>query len=1121
MPVRLTDRRHGHVAIFYADSANPSSSADISWGPASIEIPPSSSLNGPADVWLQLPSVPPHRAANWCRRANTLYLGQWSAPDNCSLGFGFRVSHFSRYGFVDSDDEETNPDIASNPASDPDQRPQPATTAAKQRPSARDARILRAGSTPARTNPRLHRAGSTPARPRAGRSSAQPAEQQPDSTKPVPADQPDTAATSQRPRMSTRAIADLDDTDLDIEDDDETYHTEDLQTHSPNNRSFDPQYAAEQVPPNQQSFSAQSHRTITFQDDVENFQPLQRWPTSMGVDAPNLHRLREVLFTPHQSPSTTAKFERSLQDMDMPDNTSPIHAEAMEEEAVDAAAQQRQFDFDPEEEAEREAHDFAPDEEQDAQLVANSYPSSVLPFPILDDSVAGGKQDLFTAPALVLGRSMRICFSGTGVVLAPMFHASKGFTVGVRHTHDSVVPLPRPSFAKMLAPHCAVWYGSIPAMADTMADTIGSPMRGEAANGNEKRKVRAPTLAAAFRSGTIANGVIEQIITMLHVLYDDGSDPNALHAISAFGILLALYKSEDGDARFDAVRPQLLKRLADWAAGPSGTSFDDGIDSISGLRKAVVLLSLGRVDDAVDVAIAQGHLRLATMMARALEAPKDQLRRDAMAQLEMYGLIVMGEMEDDLKERKIDAPNGECDDILQLCRPDAQVSVDERMILLILGGHVSPVARYLDFSWYRLFIMELLHGAGSSDGEQWQRVARAVSAVPHSEISTFAPHGETEEIDVVYQLLRLYAEDVDKHGLTSGIYCNSTIGSLHQPMDYRFTWLLHQALTALIPEASPKDAGISLANGLSSQLRGCGRPLWAFYVLCCGGASEGILKEVLIRDWPEMQDDFVGVKVNNGVMEVREKGEGMDDEEMDSNSDEQDDIFTDAEEFLIDILRVPHAWVCEAKAVAARVEGNRMDECTHWMDCGDDRGRKWCHDVLMKDVVPKAIIANDMECLKRIGLILSKLEEMDCIANWSWNGGLVLGYLRYIVGVPQLFNGEFATLRELAAYVGKYVGSGRCDVERCAGTVIADGVVTAQRALLLRAGAEEREEWFTGILTDLENVPCSRSVRLRLSGEYTIVAMHGWPDAQRIAAAFPAYRKFVDNAHSVGEQRNV
>lgn len=1086
MPLCLTDSSYGHLAVFYAQGANRASATDVRWGPSSIEVPSNSPMNGVADVWLHIPSISLRRAASWCRRTHVSFLGPWRGHESQVLGFGFRVPHFSRFRFDESDDDEGSEDDLTEDTG-------VTSLDDKEGSALRRSRLQRAGSTPARPHVPITRT-SLPVNAR-----------DPTSFRQLPADVSRISISAQRPRMSTRAITELDDTDPDMADDSESAQPGDELVSRPPvgdslvSASDDVVHEGHPIITNQEGlYPDRKHRRLTF-DDPDSFRPVQQWSTALGGDASNLHRLREALFPPSQVDLVDR--EPFAQDTDMADLTVTSADEDFSEGLTyDVHGDEfGPIDHDAEDNAVREADDFV-SSDVPRHLVAEIFTSSVLPFPAARNSVTANKYGVFTDMGLTLGRSMRASFAPSTNLVFSFFRMTRGFMTAVHDSHSTVIQLPRSDFTNILRHHCSIWYESICNLDQSKYHDAVDP------EADSRREVRMPTLKISFRNRCFGDGVMSDIVDLLRSRCGVTHDQNSEHASIAFEMLLALYRSDDGDTSADG-QPGLLRRLSDWAQGPAGKSFDKKEDNVQGLRKAVIALALGKVEEAVDITIDLGHLRLAMLMARALETPKDKLREDAEAQLGMYGLQVDDE-EDSIADEFIDARYEEkWDRILLYCEEEALVSVDERMILLILAGHVSSVARFLKFSWYRLFIMELLHGAGSFFGEQWERVSAAVQAVTSSTIHTFAPHKETNNADIVYQLLRLYAEDGDKHKLTRGLFSNSSFGTVHQAMDYRFNWLLHQVVVALLPEASPKDANIRLSDGFAAQLQGSGLPLWAFYVLCSGGASGDVLKETLIRNWSAMQKDIAELRFKDGELQLK-SDEATCEDNVDGDAYEED-VYTNAEEFLIGILGIPSGWVHEAKAIAARAEGTRMEECEQWLLCNNEHGAARCHQILIMDIIPGAIIANDKACLIRVFEILVELENMKGVPNWSCGGGLILGYLKYVSGTPILHDAGFDVLHEMVRYVRMFVDRANSNAERCAGAIMADGIMTAQRAYLMRITAVDREKVFLDTLADLDEAPCSRAVRLRLTAEYTLATKHGWPDAQRIAAAFPGYTKFL------------
>lgn len=980
--------------------------------------------------------------------------------------------------------------------------------------------------------------------------------------------------------MSTRAIVDFDDTDPDMDDDEDGSTHPDYDATLQNDTQptdFTQQHQAVDIDTTARfdTVIPRSHRLLTFDEDTkpnayQDFQPVQQWPTSMGTDAPTVHRLRDALFT--QSRRESTKFEPAY-DVDMLDRA----AVKVDDQLIDAAGGHVQTDDDIKSRDVNVSDEFliaAREAEEEADLLdkaklqqieqidenqpqLQSYTSTVTAFPPLAESCAAERQHLYLDSGLLLGRSTRLCFTMSSHYISSVHHPRLGFITNINSNLVDSTPLDHRSLSKLLNLHCGTWF-----------ECLKSPNMSNEGNNNAidagfsgfelRRGVRMPTFTKAFSSGDLSDHVMKWTSETLLELDSFSSDINAQHASITFSLLLALYKSTDSKIDRDG-QPELLSRLAEWARGPAGHVFDnDEIAEARGLRKAVLALSVGMVDQAVEIAIEHGHMRLAMLMSRALEIPKGELRRDADAQLDSYGLIMDTPT---AAQKHTDMQNGDSyihleknateehvrtkspwDRMLVYCEEEANVCINERMILLILAGRVAPVARFLKFSWYRLFIMELLYGAGSSGEEnsilQWQRVAAAVRAVGDSRISTIAPHRETEDSDVIYQLLRLYAEESEKHkhSITTHLYNNSAFGFENHTLDYRFTWLLHQVLSALIPEASPKMASAKLADGLSAQLRGNGLHLWSYYVLCSGNVDQIVLKETLIRDWPVLCDDVVEVNFSTGL------GEPNTNQNMNNNNDDamlRDDndqnecnelrprpsseVQMGAEEFLLTILGVPEAWIHEAKAVTARVAGRRMLECEEWLRCGE-HGVVRCHEVATRHVVPEAIVANDKQCLAKVCDMLSTIEagmtQTSSVPDWTCAGGLILEYLKHIAGITELVDADIHVLHRLAANVRVFVDRAtarKADTAKCAGSIMADGIITAQRALLMRVPDSVADKWIASILSDLENVPCSKAVRLRLTAEYKLILTHGWPGPQRIAGAFPAYRKYVEalGVHSV------
>lgn len=735
------------------------------------------------------------------------------------------------------------------------------------------------------------------------------------------------------------------------------------------------------------------------------------------------------------------------------------------------------------------------------------FPRTDLPFLELDKSVVSGREGCAVDSGLMLGRSTRASFSMQGLMAMPRLWCRVGdpfsrqsFDVDVReiyHGGDAVV---RRMLSSMLRLHCTAWYTTLLEIGEEQNEGL----------------VRVPNLRTVLtQEATVSDDVLSAFIEQFKDHFSEG-DYNALHAHVAFWMVRALYMKNASYGDED----NLSKRISDWAAGPAGRDFDHETNRQgSGLRGAFINLSLGEIEKAVSMAIEAGNLRLAMLIARALEAPKDDLRADVEAQLAAYELTPKsqdGGMEDLDK-----IPEEKWDSILEDCKDSAAISLNERLILLTLSGHVSSVARFLSLSWYRLFIMEFFHGAGPSQPTQAERVSAAVHAISQSGIPTDPPHSHGGQSDVVYHLLRLYADPTASYPLTSGVYANASFGNFYSPLDARFSWLMYQVLTAIIPEASTPRAPLLLADEFATQLRADGLHLWSFYVRCSGGAPPQVLKNELIRDWPNVVNDFLeweatGMRGEEDV-ENGTTGKGRKDLEAKLMLEDLSGQFQ-PETFLISVLNVPPEWIAEAKAVAAHASGDYLKECEYWIAAGSEEGALSAHEILCEVVFPEMVALQDTSQYVTIVNMLRQLSQRKHVSHWSVAGGLILDYLEFVVGVPKVVRQPLEVYRGMAQRVKAMSSRAITPYQHHAASAIADGIVAAERAQLFFITPEARNSNLEQIVEDLAELPCSRAVKLRATGEYKIEAERGQAVALRFSLAFAPYARYLDTgAQSPGE----
>lgn len=808
-------------------------------------------------------------------------------------------------------------------------------------------------------------------------------------------------------------------------------------------------------------------------DDPFNdpFKEPAQWQDS-DLDYPKIHTLREVLFEPKPLPHQSVPPEALAEDVDM---SEPHSFYAPVKTPVEPDS----------------------DIEEPPLVVSDMVAQTSPAFPKLQNSLTSGCQDLFVDTGLSFGRFTRVSFNSDFYVAQKYYfrpHALEHDCFTIEATSlFSKSPTEAELLTKTLRSQFAAWYGCQ----------------------SEGTDLKRPSLRDAFGIPSVFNATARQIVTDLGDSHKRLGDLNASHAAVVFGLLYALYKKSQ--AEYDDGEDNLLRRLSQWAADLARTAFDDVNGETTRMRQAVIDLCLGDVERAVDAAIDCGRLRLAMLMARALETPKDDLRDDALEQLIIYRLV------DPHDAQNLDADEypAVMDEVLENCSEDSAIDIEERLILVLLSGHVSTVARYLGFSWYRLFIMELLHGAGNKDDTQPERVASAVSMIRKSGITTMAPHGNSEsEYDVAYHLLRLYEDPGGKYPIASGVYSPCSFGFQYKPLDTQYAWLLHQVLSAIIPEATTSAAPYTLADGFSSQLRAAGLPLWSFYVLCTAGVPQSVLKNALIRDWTYMVSDVVEAVMGRAPEKAMDVDGGNSavrrlmtrDEESSENgllaTVSRDEL--DAESFLQGVLHIPGVWIAEAKAMAARAAGEVFEECRMWLACETEEGSANAHKLLTEQIMPDVIIGEDSARYGQCIDMLRTLGKRRHISNWRSGGGLILDYMEQVVGVSQEKpKANLDVLHDMVSRMGVYKDRAKTDLQRHSAIVIADGIATAQRAVLLYVDGEMRDRYMTELIEDLERLPVSTTVRARLVSEYTIEEEKGRNVSMRYSGAFPGYGKYL------------
>ncbi|XP_006032139.1 nuclear pore complex protein Nup98-Nup96 isoform X2 [Alligator sinensis] len=211
--------------------------------------------------------------------------------------------------------------------------------------------------------------------------------------------------------------------------------------------------------------------------------------------------------------------------------------------------------------------------------------------------------------------------------------------------------------------------------------------------------------------------------------------------------------------------------------------------------------------------------------------------------------------------------------------------------------------------------------------------------------------------DVCFHLLKLYS---DRHYDLHQLLDPRSITS--DPLDYRLSWHLWEVLRALnYTHLSEQCQGVLNAS-YAAQLESKGLWEWAIFVLLHTSNAhtrEKAVRELLTRHCvlPETPESWT------------------------------------KEAFLTQKLCVPPEWIHEAKAIRARMEGDKHKEALYLFRAGH-----WnqCHKLVIRHLASDAIINENYKYLKGFLEDLSPPERSTLIQDWDTAGLVYLDYIRVI-----------------------------------------------------------------------------------------------------------------------------
>nr|CAD7426062.1 unnamed protein product [Timema monikensis] len=211
--------------------------------------------------------------------------------------------------------------------------------------------------------------------------------------------------------------------------------------------------------------------------------------------------------------------------------------------------------------------------------------------------------------------------------------------------------------------------------------------------------------------------------------------------------------------------------------------------------------------------------------------------------------------------------------------------------------------------------------------------------------------------DLCFHLLKLYSSR--SHPLDQLL---NPATHTSDPLDYRLCWFLFQVLTALGYTHLSDYSAALLHTSFASQLEGLGLWHWAVFVL------------LHLKNQPSRQAAV----------------QDMIDRHVELSEDQE---YREKEEFLVEKLNIPSAWIHRAKATLALVHNRYKDAAWYMINAGL---WKESHQIIMKHIAADAIANENYKYLEDLLAALVPTERSGTIAGWSSTGQLLWDFLQVL-----------------------------------------------------------------------------------------------------------------------------
>lgn len=423
-------------------------------------------------------------------------------------------------------------------------------------------------------------------------------------------------------------------------------------------------------------------------------------------------------------------------------------------------------------------------------------------------------------------------------------------------------------------------------------------------------------------------------------------------------------------------------------------------------ERAIAHLSAHKVVDACDALVQGKDFRLATLVA---QIGGDEMMRDDMGtQIDAWrDLNVLSEMSHPIRTLYSLLAGNTC-----ICEGKKGPAEDQ--------ARTFTISARFDLDWKRAFGLRLFYAILAEEPIEVAVLKFADdlhSDEPKKPVPSFVENAADalwddpsapQREDVLWGLLKLYTASKSVLPVPSIAETFAPQNTTGNPLDTRLSFQLYHALVLRfpsVPASAPAQAD-ALAWTFATQLEIAGKWLWALFAL-------------LHLSDRQQRDRAIHAHLTYHAADINTE--------------------LDAVNFkmLTETFKIPASWIWDAKALHARtVLQDHIKELNYLVNAGD-----WeeAHEVLKKEVGPKAIIEEDWETLEEV--LTSFQPGKDQISQWGLGGQVYEDYLalnaqdvddsekkelleRLLGALPVMAKGEFkqmVAVQEISAVVGQKV----------------------------------------------------------------------------------------------------